>query len=77
MPISVRQAVRVGRDAGVDAADALTWQRHRPAFRPLGQFGSVAAGRSASLTCLNGDFEAQAVIVAGTLFRNEGGNGGG
>ena len=78
--LGLDRAVRVMvRDAGVDDADAL----HMASGIPAGilglsdLFGSVAVGRSASLTCLNGDFEAQAVVVAGTLFRNEGGNGGG
>ena len=78
--LGLDRAVRVMvRDAGVDAADALNMASGIPAgiLGLSDQFGSVAVGRSASLTCLNGDFEAQAVVVAGTLFRNEGGNGGG
>ncbi|MED5313572.1 MAG: amidohydrolase family protein, partial [Pseudomonadota bacterium] len=78
--LGLDRAVRVMIDqAGVDVADALHMASGVPAaiLGLTDQFGSVAVGRSASLTCLNGDFEAEAVVVAGTLFRNEGGNGGG
>ena len=63
-------------DAGIDLADALHMASGIPA-EVLGledQFGTVAVGRSASLTCLNSGLEAEAVIVDGTLFRNESGN---
>ena len=78
--LGLDRAVRVMIDeAGVDVADALHMASGVPAgVLGLGdQLGTVAVGRSASLTCLNGKFEAEAVAVAGKLFRNEGGNRGG
>ena len=55
--------------AGLDIADAL----HMASGVPAGilglddQLGSILTGRRASLTCLDQDLNAQAVVVGGTL----------
>lgn len=75
--LGLDRAVRVMvDDAGIDLADALHMASGIPAeVLGLGdQRGTVAVGRAASLTCLNNGLEAEAVIVDGTLFRNESGN---
>ena len=78
--LGLDRAVRVMiEDAGVVVAEALHMASGIPAS-VLGledQLGSIAVGRPVSLPCLNSDFEAVAVAIAGRLFRNEGGNSGG
>ena len=70
--LGLDEAVRVMVDqAGTPLADALHMASGVPAeILGLGEtYGAVAAGRSASLTCLDSDLAAKAVIVAGTLYR--------
>jgi len=68
LDMAVRMMVEA---AGIGLSDAL----HMASGVPAGilgledQYGSVGVGRSASLTCLNAELDAQAVIVAGTLHR--------
>jgi len=69
--LGLDEAVRVmvGK-ASISPADAL----HMASGVPAGilglddRYGMVEAGRAASLTCLDSDFAAQAVIVAGRLY---------
>lgn len=70
--LGLDEAVRVMVDqAGTPLADALHMASGVPAeILGLGEtYGAVEAGRSASLTCLDSDLAAKAVIVAGTLYR--------
>jgi len=60
--------------AGVPLADALDMASGVPA-EVLGlqdRYGRIEAGRPASLTCLDGNLTASAVIVEGVLSRNKG-----
>ena len=70
--LGLDEAVRVMVDqAGTPLADALHMASGVPAeILGLGEtYGMAQAGRSASLTCLDSDLTAEAVIVAGTLYR--------
>ena len=70
--LGLDRAVRVMVEAaGIERADALHMASGVPAgILGLGdRYGVVAAGHVASLTCLDADLYAKAVIVAGTLYR--------